>query len=104
VLKLHQISKLGFLSRGERPFSPTGEQAFGQINEALLIEKIRESDPYIPELSLVAKIDEVSIGQILSNYIDLVGEETFRVLGLAPMAVLPKFQNQGVGSQLITAG
>ncbi len=80
------------------------EQAFRQINEAQLVEKVRKSDRYIPELSLIAKIDGVSIGHILFSYIDLVGAEKFRVLGLAPMAVLPQFQNQGVGKKLITTG
>ena len=78
--------------------------AFGQKNEAQLVEKIRHSDRYIAELSLVAEIGGVVVGHILFSYIDLVGEETLQVLGLAPMAVIPEFQRQGIGSALIKAG
>jgi putative acetyltransferase len=78
--------------------------AFGQENEAKLIAEIRDSDRYIPELSLVAEVENLIIGHILFSYIDLVGEETLKVLGLAPMAVHPNFQRQGIGSALVQAG
>ncbi|MEH2179793.1 GNAT family N-acetyltransferase [Nostoc sp.] len=78
--------------------------AFGQENEAQLVEKIRYSDRYISELSLVAEIENVVVGHILFSYIDLVGKETLQVLGLAPMAVNPQFQRQGVGSALVQTG
>ncbi|MGB3205131.1 MAG: N-acetyltransferase [Crinalium sp.] len=79
-------------------------QAFQQENEARLVEKIRHSERYIPELSLVAEVDEVVVGYILFSYIDLVGNQHFQVLGLAPLAVLPNFQRQGIGSALVEAG
>jgi putative acetyltransferase len=78
--------------------------AFGQENEAKLVEEIRHSQLYIPELSLIAEIENTVVGHILFSYIDLVGEETLQVLGLAPMAVLPDFQRQGIGSALVKAG
>ena len=79
--------------------------AFEQENEAILVEKIRNSgDRYIPELSLVAELDNKVVGHIMFSYIDLVGEETVKVLALAPVAVLPAYQKQGIGSLLVTTG
>jgi putative acetyltransferase len=78
--------------------------AFGQENEAKLVEEIRRSNGYIPELSLVAEIEGVVVGHILFSYIDLVNEERLQVLGLAPLAIRPQFQRQGIGSALIRAG
>ncbi|MDZ8262553.1 N-acetyltransferase [Nostoc sp. ChiQUE01b] len=78
--------------------------AFGQGNEAQLVEKIRNSNRYISDLSLVAEVENIIVGHILFSYIDLVGEETLQVLSLAPLAVRPQFQRQGIGSALIKAG
>lgn len=85
--------------------------AFGQENEAKLIEKIRKSDReanrrchFIPELSLVAELNNKIVGHILFSYIDLVNKKTTQVLALAPVAVLPEYQNQGIGSALIKIG
>jgi putative acetyltransferase len=78
--------------------------AFGQENEAKLVEEIRRSDSYIAELSMVAEVEGVVVGHILFSYINLVGAETLQVLGLAPMAVSPQFQRKGIGSELVQAG
>ncbi|MBX9255754.1 N-acetyltransferase [Desmonostoc muscorum CCALA 125] len=78
--------------------------AFGQDNEAKLVEQIRCSDRYIPELALVAEIEGAVVGHILFSYIDLVHEQTLKILGLAPLAIRPEFQRQGIGSALIKAG
>ncbi|BAU64392.1 GCN5-related N-acetyltransferase [Stanieria sp. NIES-3757] len=78
--------------------------AFGQETEAQLIDKIRNSENYIPELSLVAELEHQIIGYIMFSWIDLVAEKTIKVLALAPLAVSPKYQNQGVGSTLVNEG
>jgi putative acetyltransferase len=82
--------------------------AFGQENEAQLIVEIRKSNRYIPELSLVAEVDNNIVGHILFSYIDLriekSAEKVFPVLSLAPTAILPHFQKQGIGTALIQAG
>ena len=78
--------------------------AFGQDAEARLVEKIRRSDRYIPDLTLVAELNGQIVGHILFSYIDLVGQETLPILGLAPLAVHPDYQRQGVGSALTQAG
>lgn len=78
--------------------------AFERENEAQLVEKIRRSERYIPQLSLVAELDRTVIGHIMFSCVDLVDEETKQVLLLAPLAVKPKFQNRGIGSKLVRVG
>ncbi|HEY9803742.1 MAG TPA: N-acetyltransferase [Leptolyngbyaceae cyanobacterium] len=84
--------------------SQVNNLAFGRENEAKLITEIRNSDFYIPELSLIAEVDNIVVGHILFSYIELVTEEKLQVLSLAPIAVHPQFQKQGIGSALIKAG
>lgn len=78
--------------------------AFKQDNESQLIEKIRQGDTFIPELSLVAEQNKMVMGHILFSKIKIVGNENINSLALAPMAVHPNFQHQGVGSLLIIEG
>ncbi|RLQ97549.1 N-acetyltransferase [Falsibacillus albus] len=82
------------------------DEAFKQKNEGKLVDAIRESKYFIPELSLCAVTDEDElIGHIMFSTIFLETEkETVPTLGLAPMAVLPGHQHQGVGSMLVKEG
>ncbi|HBB35722.1 MAG TPA: GNAT family N-acetyltransferase [Cyanobacteria bacterium UBA8803] len=79
-------------------------RAFERENEAQLVHRLRQGDRYIPELSLVAEQNHLIVGHILFSYIDLVGQDTLQVLGLAPLAVQPEYQRQGIGSALVRAG
>lgn len=88
----------------DRAISEVIRQAFGQDNEVRLVQEIRKSDRYIPDLSLVAEVDGVIVGHILFSYIDLVNDVTYKVLSLAPVAVHPLFQKQGIGSALVQEG
>jgi putative acetyltransferase len=80
--------------------------AFNREDEANLVEAIRESEYFIPELSLVAVTDEHEIiGHILFSVIMLETDKgNFSTLALAPMAVKPQYQRQGIGSKLVTEG
>ena len=78
--------------------------AFGQEDESNIVDKIRNGKNYIPELSLVMEHDNQIIGHILFSKIKIKGSNDFETLALAPMAVLPDFQKQGIGSQLVKAG
>ncbi len=79
------------------------EKAFGQPQEARLIDKLRKNCGEL--LSLVALQDEKIIGHILFSPATIEGNRgILKGMGLAPMAVLPKFQRQGVGSELVKAG
>lgn len=78
--------------------------AFQQENESKLIEKIRKGENFVPELSLVAEIGNEIVGHILFSKIKIIGNSVFESLALAPMAVIPKFQKQGIGGKLIKKG
>lgn len=79
--------------------------AFGQTNEAALVEAIRNSANFIPELSLVAKEDDNVLGYILFSPIFIATEsESVPALALAPLAVTPARQRQCIGTQLVQIG
>lgn len=70
-------------------------------NEADLVNKLRVSPSFIPQLSLVAIRDGIIVGHILFTEA-YVGKTA--VLALAPLSVLPQYQNQGIGQALIRKG
>lgn len=78
------------------------ELAFECKDEANLVERLRAVEPHI---SLVAVKDGKVVGHIFFSEVSLEPEnENFKAIGLAPMAVLPEFQDQGIGSQLVKKG
>ncbi|OSY89508.1 GCN5 family acetyltransferase [Tenacibaculum holothuriorum] len=83
------------------------EQAFKTVpfsdhKEHFLVERLRKSTSYIPELSLVATYNETVIGHILLTKIKIINEKTeFNSLALAPVSVLPEYHKKGIGSLLI---
>ena len=79
--------------------------AFNEENEARLIELIRQSDLYVADLSLVAILEERVVGHVMFSYMTLEAPRgDVRILDLAPLAVHPDFQNQGVGTALTEHG
>ena len=93
--------------RAERPEDSAqvryvNELAFGQPVEADLVERLRRAAT--DSLSLVAEDDGV-VGHILFTpvVVESAGRQVVG-MGLAPMAVLPDRQRQGIGSQLVRRG
>ncbi|WP_317207777.1 MULTISPECIES: GNAT family N-acetyltransferase [unclassified Chryseobacterium] len=82
------------------------EMEHSDHQEQFLVEKLRKSDAFIPELSLVAEDENGSIaGHILFTKIKIVNDkESFESLALAPVSVKPEFQNQGIGGLPIREG
>lgn len=71
-------------------------------SEQYLVERLRKSDAFIPGLSLVAEVDGVVVGHILLTKVEIVADDKVTTsLGLAPVAVLPKYQGKGIGGALI---
>ena len=79
------------------------ELAFGGRNEADLVDALRtNARPYV---SLVAVIDDTVVGHIFFSPVSVETDAgDFTAMGLAPMSVLPEYQNQGIGSMLVREG
>jgi len=77
--------------------------AFGQDAEARLVDALREGG-YV-RVSLVAEKEGQIVGHILFSDLPIITKAgTVPALALAPMAVLPTFQRQGIGSALVRRG
>ncbi len=76
------------------------DEAFGKQLEGRLVEAIRASDRFVPELSLIALSGGQTLGHVISSYVDVV-PDTRRVLQVGPLAVLPSHQRRGIGSALM---
>lgn len=78
-------------------------KAFGQDQEASIVDRLRQHCSDL--LSLVAVVEDEIVGHILYSPATIEGDHgTVQGMGLAPMAVLPQHQRQGIGSELIRAG
>src|SRR3990170_2235551 len=76
--------------------------AFDTSAEADLVDVLRAQAK--PLLSLVADDAGSIVGHILFSPVGLSGHPELKIMGLAPMAVLPGSQRRGIGSALVRAG
>lgn len=88
--KVYELVKSAFAS---------AEHADG--NEQNLVAALRKGKAFIPELSLVAEINDEIVEHIMFSKAKVGNDE---VLVLAPLSVKPEFQRQGVGTALIMEG
>jgi len=79
-------------------------QAFGEEDVASLVRDLVNDETAEPVVSLLARKEDLDVGHILFTRARLEPENHFNVSILAPLAVVPDFQKQGIGGQLIEAG
>ena len=84
------------------------DEELSDHKEHILVDKLRSSESFIPELSLVAteKNDQI-VGHILLTRIKIIDNSNNSKtshdssLALAPVSVHPDYQGRGIGSKLI---
>ncbi|WKK67082.1 GNAT family N-acetyltransferase [Lutimonas zeaxanthinifaciens] len=77
-------------------------EQYSDHKEQFLVERLRKSDAFIPELSLVAEVEGKIVGHILLTKLKIKNAaDSFDSLALAPVTVLPEFQGIGIGGKLI---
>jgi putative acetyltransferase len=91
--------------REERPgdvaaIRDVNRRAFGQELESNIVDALRENGAVA--LSLVAALNDRIVGHIMYSPASVGGDVQGAALG--PMAVLPEYQRQGIGSKLVEAG
>lgn len=77
-----------------------------------LVEEIRESENYIPELSFVAELDGKIVGHFLFSHFPLSkskegghsAAKDSEIVMLAPVAVHADYLRQGIGTAMLTTG
>jgi putative acetyltransferase len=68
--------------------------------EVGLVDGLRRSAAWIPELSMVAVVDDAVVGHVVTTRAHVEGDPA---LVLGPIGVLPSHQGAGVGSALMEA-
>jgi len=75
---------------------------FTDNTEQFLVDRLRKSDAFIPELSMIAEINGKIVGHILLTKLKIKNKSNvFDSLALAPVSVLPEYQGKGIGGKLI---
>ena len=79
------------------------EAAFNGVEEADLVESLRRDGLVL--LSLVAELNDRIVGHILFSRMAIDSQSgAIEAVALAPMAVLPEHQREGIGGKLIQRG
>ena len=74
---------------------------YSDHREHLLVERLRGSNAFIPQLSLVADVAGAIVGHVLLTRAEIQGARPDVSLALAPLSVAPGYQRRGIGSQLV---
>lgn len=72
-------------------------------DEHYLLHIMRDSPAFVPELNVVAVVDDKIVGNIVyaKSIIRADNGNEYEVLSLGPIAVLPEYQSKGIGGRMI---
>ena len=79
-------------------------EAFQRDSEANLTRDMLSDSSAEPRVSLLAFVEKQPVGHILFTHGYIEGNSQVTASFLAPLAVIPKFQKQGIGGALINEG
>ena len=75
---------------------------FSDHDEHNLVGRLRKSNEFIEDLSMVAEVDGIIVGHIMLSKIKINNNvESQESLALAPVSVIEKYQGKGIGKELI---
>src|SRR4051794_28780869 len=76
-----------------------------RVPEAVLNKALRADPAWSAELTLVAELDRMIVGQVTSSYGVLINPDPAiadrRLLAVGPVSVLPTHQHTGIGSTIM---
>ena len=77
-------------------------EEYSDHREQFLVERLRNSDSFVPDLSIVFEMNGLTVGYISLTKIKINHSDfSYDSLALAPVAVLPNYQGNGIGGHLI---
>ncbi|WFN35559.1 N-acetyltransferase [Methanogenium sp. S4BF] len=81
------------------------KEAFGYEKEAILVSQLLEDESAEPTISLLAFKEDEAVGHILFTKAAIDGKDPSPLIYLlAPLAIKPEHQKQGIGGMLINEG
>ena len=73
-------------------------------SEHYLVHRIRQCPAFIPQLNLVAVKNGIIVGHVMNIKSHISGDDgkCYEVVSLGPISVLPQYQREGIGTELIS--
>ena len=101
-IRIRQETSSDYPAVAEAIKSAYQDVGYSNHREQFMVERLRNSDAYIPQLSLVAEVDQEIVGHIMLTKIVIHTQNaSFASLALAPLSIVPEFQGKRIGSQLV---
>lgn len=75
---------------------------YSDHREHLMVDRLRQTDAFLPALSLVSLVNDKPVGHILLTRAHIRSEKALvETLALAPLSIVPEQQGRGIGRSLV---